>query len=234
MVDIYISELPKGSRKILTTHFFSTLPEEYRQKIRSFYKIDDQLRTAIGWKLLNFILINKFQINEQDIVIKTNSYGKPFLYGNSNIHFNISHSGNKVVCVVDKSPVGVDIEQMTKINIDELLPLLTKQEQKIFNNIDSLKKKQSMFYRLWTLKESYLKAKGTGFLESFGPYKIKGSIEDDVVEVEEINTGDSYYCRNLKINNEYALAYCTKSNKAEYTLVTIEDKFFHETKDLKG
>ena len=94
--------------------------------------------------------------NESDICF--NSSGKPFANGFP--EFNISHSGDVCVLAVGDEPVGIDIE---KADCDNLT---------IAENVFSDKEYEWMcpdpvvrFHRLWTLKESLLKAAGTGLVD---------------------------------------------------------------------
>ena len=83
--------------------------------------------------------------------------GKPYLSGGP--YFNLSHSGNKVVLLVGNQELGVDIEQ--------IVPYSQPVAQRVFTDSEQtwLKSQQSneAFYRLWTGKESIMKAMGLGF-----------------------------------------------------------------------
>ena len=94
--------------------------------------------------------------NESDICF--NSSGKPFANGFP--EFNISHSGDVCVLAVGDEPVGIDIEKADCENLT------------IAENVFSDKEYEWMcpdpvvrFHRLWTLKESLLKAAGTGLVD---------------------------------------------------------------------
>ncbi|MCL0028295.1 hypothetical protein M1M88_01070 [Peptococcaceae bacterium] len=43
-----------------------------------------------------------------------NDYGKPFLKNTNDLYFNVSHSGEWVVCAIHHHPIGIDIEQVKK------------------------------------------------------------------------------------------------------------------------
>ena len=53
----------------------------------------------------------------KQLEFSTNNFGKPFLFNNSHIHFNISHAGNYIACVVSDQPVGIDIELINPVDI---------------------------------------------------------------------------------------------------------------------
>ncbi len=103
--------------------------------------------------------------------IQTTKFGKPVLSANDKQHFNISHSGEWVVCVVDDQPVGIDIEQQVNFGEIELDSLFTAQEMEYLQNGKQSSLRQR-FYRLWTLKESYLKALGTGLYQSMQSFTV--------------------------------------------------------------
>ena len=65
--------------------------------------------------------------------------------------FNISHSGNLVICAAATGKIGIDVERIRLIDIDEFNQTLSeKQIRLIAESPDPLK----MFYRIWAAKES--------------------------------------------------------------------------------
>lgn len=91
--------------------------------------------------------------------LKTESGGKPFIENAP--QFNLSHSGNFVVCAVDDKPIGVDIERTSRM------------KGSIFNRIASPLEKEKAaatqdgelleyYCSVWTKKESILKLTGEG------------------------------------------------------------------------
>lgn len=226
MIDIYISELPRLVNNTFVDKIVTSLSADHQNNIKRLHNLEDKLRSSIGVLLLNYILINRMKIKEKNIVIKRDVYGKPYLTDYKNIEFNISHSGNKVVCVVNKEPMGIDIEHMVKINVDEIVPLLTLQEQTLLNRTQEPESRLKLFYYLWTIKESYLKAKGNGFSLSQESYQIEEKIDEDNLIINEKGTDKNFFCKHIDINDNYSLAFCTSSFILSYKLNYIGlDKF---------
>src|SRR5690606_17840232 len=81
--------------------------------------------------------------------IQFNSYGKPFI--DQNIFFNLSHSGNYVVCAFFMQEIGIDIEEIKEIEIDDFNKIFTEGERKCLKNSNN---RTNDFFRYWTMKES--------------------------------------------------------------------------------
>ena len=126
------------------------LPEELRKKALRYRREDDRLR-SIG---SSFLLLKAAKGRK----ILYTPEGKP--YTDSEKYFNISHSGDYVVLAESESPVGVDIERVTDIGIDDELKNIALTEKEKLWVKDSLLR----FYVVWTRKESLIKCEGTGFV----------------------------------------------------------------------
>ncbi len=117
---------------------------------------------ALSERILKNILSDELEIACQNVIIRRDSYGKPFLVGGKR-HFNISYSKNKLVIATDNAPIGVDIEYMKEIDdIDSLAAHFSPEEKNALYQLEN-SEKIKLFYRLWVLKESYIKAVGKGF-----------------------------------------------------------------------
>ncbi len=106
--------------------------------------------------------------------------GKPYL-PHSDIHFSLSHSGQWVVLAVGKAEcIGVDIEE---IRATRDLPGIAESyyHPEEFARMQLLldEAQADYFYRLWTLKEAFLKGIGTGI--SAGLEKIRFELEGNEI-----------------------------------------------------
>lgn len=88
--------------------------------------------------------------------IKINCQGKPYLE-DFPYHFNLSHSGDWILLAVGETPVGADIEEITKIRQKVMENYFSQSEQ------DQVAKQGTdAFFAIWTRKESYVKYTGEG------------------------------------------------------------------------
>jgi 4'-phosphopantetheinyl transferase len=106
-------------------------------------------------------------VQPSDWCFAANRYGRPFVatpaVGRA-VHFSLSHTDGCVCCVVSShEAVAVDVEEIRE------RPLLFETASSNFSaeEIDALRALQSLefvdrFFKYWTLKEAYVKARGTG------------------------------------------------------------------------
>ena len=157
-MDFTLTYILKINRNIGRDDFNNLLycvSEEKKERISRFYKYEDAQRTLLGDVLVRYAICKSLGAKNRDLIFDTNEYGKPILQEPTGINFNISHSGDCVVCAVDNNAVGIDVETIKPIDLkiaerffskDEYLSLINRPEEA----------KLKYFYMLWTLKESYV------------------------------------------------------------------------------
>ncbi len=165
-VFLYIIDTVFLEDTALFNRFFDQMPYLRREKIKRLRMAADKRLSLGAGVLLRFAL--KKQGIDPDSEIAFNENGKPFLK-NDIIKFNIAHSGKKVICAVSKTDVGCDIEKINEAAVKVVSKFAKEEISATDNSLD----KTSMFFNIWTLKESYLKATGSGIttpLDSFYVY----------------------------------------------------------------
>jgi phosphopantetheinyl transferase len=121
----------------------------------------DALRCLAAEALLRHALAELHGLPAAAIALETSPEGKPRLAGRPDIHFNLSHSGPWILCAVNEGPVGIDVEEVRPRDPLPAESVMTPEELRHFQGLPPLAARE-FFYRLWTLKESLLKAMGTG------------------------------------------------------------------------
>lgn len=112
--------------------------------------------------------------------------GKPYLAKEPDIHFNLSHSGEWAVCAISSSPVGVDIQHCDEGRRDVASRFFHREEIRYLDSLPQFRRDEG-FYRLWTLKESFVKATGRGLdlpLRSFWVDIRRGRPQIDCGNIE--------------------------------------------------
>ena len=135
-------------------NYYNELSDYDKNKIDKLI-ITRKKQSILARILLKNILKNKYNINYNDIIVKYNKYGKPFI---NNINFNISHSHDYVIVATSNKNIGIDIEMIRDYNPTSMNLFCTDNEIKYINNNQN---KKLAFWKIYTLKEAYFKMLGT-------------------------------------------------------------------------
>ena len=153
-----------------------------------------------------------YKIGLTDYEILRNSYGK-ILLKNSKFHLSISHTDNLFVLAVSEKIVGVDLERIRAIDRYILNRAFNVEE---IEDIKNSSESEKLFFTLWTLKESQVKALGLGL--SYGMKKIAFKVNDNKI----ISNVEGYYYRSYEIYGNNILAICTKGNVEEIEIKEVD------------
>ncbi|WP_299676679.1 4'-phosphopantetheinyl transferase superfamily protein [uncultured Dokdonia sp.] len=178
-------------------YYLEFLPKEFKAEVLKYRRWDDRYNCLFG-KLMVYIGAYLFGYTsfEFEKILK-DSYGKPYI-PDSDFNFNISHSGNTVVCVFSKQEIGVDIEEINDIEVDLFKDVFTAVE------LQEIKSKGlDKFYEYWTKKESVIKAVGKGMSI---PLK-----EIAIQENASIYDNYAWYTKSFKMNNKF----CSITSKSK-------------------
>ena len=104
-------------------------------------------------------IAEEYNININDLKFSVTESGKPFCKSHKNIHFSISHSGDFIAVATGENEVGIDIE-LLKDPTEKLIDRVCCENEKVF--INTTENRAKAFTEIWTKKEAYLKALGTG------------------------------------------------------------------------
>ena len=150
----------------LTRH--SGLLSRYEnERHRRFVFQKDRDQYLIARVLLRSTLSRYLSVKPGDLHFQKNEYGKPELdtgRAQSPVRFNVSHCTGLVLCGVTLGcEIGVDCENIRrKIELDRLAQkVLSADEQEFLASVNASSRTET-FFRFWTLKEAYVKARGLG------------------------------------------------------------------------
>lgn len=151
--------------------WYSLMSVKKQHRVDRFRLEDDKKRTVVGEMLARKAISDWCNVAVEDVIFDYEEYGKPYAVG-LNVEFNISHSGDIVVCAIDSYPVGIDVERIRPIDLkvaerictdDELLYIFghkpTEQDFIYTTDMEIL----TRFFEIWTKKEAYFKCMSTGF-----------------------------------------------------------------------
>ncbi len=184
------------------------LPVFFQSQILKFRKWEDRQRSLLAKVLLTegLKILNVGYSLDQ---LKYTELKRP--YFNDLIDFNISHSGEYILCGISvNNKLGIDVEEIKDIPLtDYQNEFSTKEMDEIFKSEDSLRS----FYDLWTKKEAFLKAIGTGLHTPLN----KIEINDEKI----IWNNENWFLSKIKLDGKYISHICTNTYNPKIVIQQI-------------
>lgn len=146
-------------------------------------------------------------------------HGEPFLAGvrgaSENVRFNLAHSADAaLIAIADDREVGIDLERICH-NVESLKPAERFFSPDEFERLRHVPDDQAnrLFFTLWTCKEAYLKAIGTGLsleLDRFEVLPFPGDLTARVRLLGDGRPREDWLIRILSLGPDYAGAIAAK------------------------
>lgn len=173
---IYIltfKDIKWGNRENLLTEYIS--PSRY-EKIKKYKHLEDRLLSLYGELIVRMGIQKTLLCDSKEICFSIGQCGKPFLLKNNNIHFNISHTRNALICGISNKKIGVDVEKNSVRDFEALMKKCFHDEEITYLNNLPQESFERAFYKIWTCKEAYAKHDGRGLHIDFKDFSVISSI----------------------------------------------------------
>jgi 4'-phosphopantetheinyl transferase len=146
--------------------------------------------------------------------IELDIHNRPYLP--EGVDFNISHSGDLVICAIGfgNIRIGVDIEKIEAVDFSEFKGVMSQAEWDI---IDASENPLNKFYCIWTIKESAAKADRRGLLFPLNEINIVGNL----VFVEN----DRWYSQPIMVSENYVAHICTNMQTSKIQMKEIQSPY---------
>lgn len=177
----------------------SNIPYWRRTYILRYLRPCDRKLSLGAWRLMESAL-KQHGFSAGNVVIGDN--GKPQCEG---VYFNLSHSSDMVLCAVSKNLVGCDIEKITDAPMEVAEHYFSEKERRYLFDTANHADADRRFFRLWTMKESYMKMTGEGM--SLSPSRIE--INPNNLTVLRDGVLQSCVLQNSSIDG-YEISICMK------------------------
>ncbi len=209
MTRVYIARVDCLFESELFSALLQRVPKWRRERIER-QKNESEKRLSLGaWALLTEAL----RRNGEDAPrFAFGENGKPFLENNGDLFFNLSHSGNTVMCAVSSRPVGCDTEAVRPRSLEVARRFFAHAELSFIERGRTDEERLASFYRIWTLKESFVKATGYGMSLPFESFSVVG--ENGEVSERLSCEGEDYSLFEYDLSDGYRYAVSAQCSDA--------------------
>ena len=167
-IHLYFSSPDQISDPGLLEQYQSLLTDDERVQMSRLYFARHRHQFLVTRALIRTSLSGYFQVEPADWRFGKNAYGKPeisFPKHAGPVRFNISHCEGLIMCGITRHhDIGVDVEdakRSTQATVESLSSYFSTTEVADMSQLPLDQQKQR-FFDYWTLKESYIKARGMG------------------------------------------------------------------------
>jgi 4'-phosphopantetheinyl transferase len=214
----------------LLDRYLSLLSDIEKQQLSRFYFERHRHQYLITRALIRTSLSDYYDVEPSDWVFGKNGFDKPHILSPKTaqpIQFNISHADGLIICgLTRKFDIGVDTEdcqRSTQAAFSRLSSYFSDLEIKSLEELpDNLRKER--FFDYWTLKESYIKARGKGlsiplrkFSFDFQADKLCGFHVDKDLD----DNADNWQFWRLSMAERFRVAVAVNSADTAFTISAV-------------
>jgi len=192
-------------------------PEEVKRHERFAFTRDKQqflvTRALIRWVLSQYLGLD----DPGSLEFGASRNGKPELLIETTLQFNLTHTrGLIALAVMQVEPVGIDVEFLSRqadiVNLAERYFARKEAEELLALPVEQWNER---FYDLWTLKEAYLKACGTGLRTPLSEFCFSFNGETLDISFSDLLGGDSTAWKfwQLDIDKAFRLSLAVNDRK---------------------
>ena len=212
MVHLYAADTANLTDPKENPALLDELDIERKCKIMKYLKAEDRKRSLGAGLLLNRILP---RYGASPAGIRLGSDGKPKVEG---IFFNLSHSGHIVICATADKEVGCDVEQIVKAP-EGVAERFFHSGECAYINACVEEERDRRFFRIWTMKESYIKMTGEGMSLDFDRFEL--ILDSEKIKVRRDSELISCHIMEYEIPG-YKVSVCAKEEEFVKTVEYVD------------
>lgn len=176
----------------LLQQYHAILNTEEKQRYQRFHFAKDRHRHLVTRALIRTTLSHYApHIQPNAWQFDLNDFGKPSIANiiTPQLQFNISHSHNFIaVAITLAQTIGMDVEKIRdRKHIDGLAEHCFTETEQAYIFAEKGKHVLKRFFQLWTLKESYIKARGKGLAIPLQELSFELPVKNDTPPLKEIS-----------------------------------------------
>lgn len=209
-MEIYVMEVGELFGEHMPLELYEMLTPERREKIKRIRAESEQRRSAAVGLLLEYGLrLRGYSLvcddGFQKLGISREKHGKPCVTGTKQLFFNLSHSGSYAAAVFSGEPVGIDVERVRPVDLALAKRFFAAEEYAALRAVSDEHgmggRLDREFIRLWTRKESYIKAVGEGMHLPLADFSV-------LSETVSYGQFGIYYLSTWEIFDDAVLSVC--------------------------
>lgn len=221
MIYTYYIDVTQYENETLFQETLQLLSPYRQQKIAILKHEKDKARSLGAGAALDHAL-ETYGLKERSIEYEFGEWGKPFLKYHPNIYFSLSHSGDYAICSIGDRPMGNDIERIKPGRLKVADRFFAKEELDWMYAVQDEEEVTRRMFRIWTMKESFLKATGKGISLPLGDFSVLMDEENDKIRVKHTFNAKYYHMKEYDEIPGYRVAVCCEESRdVAYSMIPM-------------
>lgn len=220
--DLWVTRFDEVVEPALLDEYRALITDNEALRAARFIFERDRQQFLVTRALVRTVLSRYADVDPRDWRFAENQFGKPYVSGPGDlpVAFNLSHTAGLVVCAVAATEtIGVDVERMDReveyLNIAKRF--FAETEWQLVKSAPS-DRRAEVFFRVWTLKEAYIKAHGSGLSVPLSSFTVLPS-NDMPPSLELLDSspggGDRWQFAQLVLDERFQVAVCMDAATTE-------------------
>lgn len=214
-IDIWLVDDINSLSAARQQQYLSLINADERARYQRFVRERDKLLFLVA-KALTRVCLSHYEpsIAPQQWEFDFGPHGKPEIsqHLSQPLQFNLSHTHSLIALAVGRSaaPLGIDVENVGRSNsLDDLARQCFTEAEQGYLNAGCESEYRQRFFRLWTLKEAFVKATGAGITAGLQSFEFTADKNQISVSGSNPDTRGNWFFYQRSYNEDYAIALAT-------------------------
>ena len=194
----------------------------YRQQKIALLKHAKDRNRSLGAGIALDHALETYGLKEKSVEYEFGEWGKPSLKYQPNIYFSLSHSGDYAICSIGDKAIGNDIELIKHGRLKVADRFFAREELDWMYAVQDEEEITRRMFRIWTMKESFLKATGKGISLPLGDFAV--IVDEDIakIRVKHSYNAKFYHMKEYADIDGYRVAVCCEEGRdVAYSMMPI-------------
>jgi 4'-phosphopantetheinyl transferase len=227
-IDVWLTEYRHAALRPHLAELLELLSDSEREQRNRFIFEDDRLRYLVTRATVRLVLSSYVPVRPVDWTFEKNRYGRPYIARRHDVpelNFSISHtSGMLGIAVCRTRMLGLDVECLSARQpaLDIAHHFFSAAEAAELTRLPE-QDKVTRFFEYWTLKESYIKARGMGLSLPLDRFSFDFR-EPAAIRVAFDDASDDplrWHFRLCTPRPDYVLALCAERRDDTHAAVSV-------------
>lgn len=211
MIETYYINVTQFENEALFQEALNLL-SPYRQQKIALLKHEKDKNRGLGAGIVLDHGLETYGLRERETEYEFGEWGKPSLKYHSDIHFSLSHSGDYAICSIGDKPIGNDIERVREGHLKVADRFYAPEELAFLYAVQDEEEITRRMFRIWTMKESFLKVTGRGISLPMGEFSVMIDEKVGKIQVKHSCNDMNYHMKEYGEIPGYRAAVCCQES----------------------